>query len=130
MLGHFYSASGTVVHGDSRGRRIGIPTANLDIWPELLTPASGVYATWAVFGDHRLPAVTNIGVRPTFEQQAVASRIETHLLDFDEDLYFHDLTLEFVERLRSEQRFDSIQALIEQIHSDIDRARKVLLHAA
>jgi riboflavin kinase / FMN adenylyltransferase len=130
LLGRYYATSGEIVHGDGRGKGIGIPTANQEVWPELLLPATGVYATWALLGDRRLPSVTNIGFRPTFENQPVLPRIETHLLDFEEDLYTHSLKLEYVERLRPEQRFSSIQALLDQIHVDIGRAREVLLHAS
>jgi riboflavin kinase/FMN adenylyltransferase len=71
-------------------------------------------------------AVTNIGVRPTFENLPVSPRIEAHLLDFDDDIYERQIGLEFVARLRDEQRFPDIQSLIQQIHTDIQRAREIL----
>lgn len=125
-LGRYYQIAGEVVHGDGRGHGLGIPTANLTIPPGRLLPAVGVYAGWARVGDQRLKAVTNIGYRPTFEPQAVEARVETHLIDFDQDLYGRTVQLEFVTRLRGEQRFASISALLAQIEADIQAAREVL----
>lgn len=126
LLGRWYRLSGRVVHGDGRGHTIGIPTANLSIWPERVVPSLGVYATLASIHNHRVPAVTNIGLRPTFETNPVLPRIESHLLDYSEDLYDMELQLDFVKFLRSEQRFSSPTALIDQIHQDILNAREVL----
>jgi riboflavin kinase/FMN adenylyltransferase len=125
-LGRWYAVQGSVVPGDGRGRTIGIPTANLDVWHERLLPANGVYATFARLNGVNYPSVTNIGVRPTFEAQAPAPRVETHVLDFQQDLYGANLRLDFVQFLRSEQRFPSIQELIDQIQTDIHYAREVL----
>jgi riboflavin kinase/FMN adenylyltransferase len=125
-LGRWYAVQGSVVPGDGRGRTIGIPTANLDIWHERLLPANGVYATFARLNGVNYPSVTNIGVRPTFEIQAPVPRVETHVLDFQQDLYGTNLRLEFVQFLRAEQRFSSIQGLVDQIHADIQHAREVL----
>lgn len=130
LLGRPYALSGDIVRGDGRGHGLGIPTANLSVWQERIVPAVGVYATWAIIDGERHAAVTNIGVRPTFENEPVFARIETHLLDFDRDLYGQKLQLEFIEYLRREQRFPSIQALLDQIHQDIARTREVLEHAA
>lgn len=130
LLGRPYALSGDIVRGDGRGHGLGIPTANLSVWQERIVPAVGVYATWAMIDGERHAAVTNIGVRPTFENEPVFARIETHLLDFDRDLYGQKLQLEFIEYLRREQRFPSIQALLDQIHQDIARTREVLEHAA
>jgi riboflavin kinase/FMN adenylyltransferase len=126
MLGHTYSIPGEVVAGDGRGRTIGIPTANLDIWPERLLPATGVYACWAWVGTTRVPAVTNVGVRPTFTPGETVQHVEAHLLDFKQDLYGRVLRLDFVERLRGEQRFASVDALLDQIKADIHLARGLL----
>ena len=123
LLGRNYTVPGEVVPGDGRGRQIGIPTANLAVWPERMLPASGVYAGWAWVNGTRWPSVTNIGTRPTFEAQAVPVRLETHLLDFHQDLYGRAISVEFVDRLRDEQRFQSVDALIDQIHADIQKAR-------
>jgi len=126
LLGRNYTISGKVVQGDGRGRGLGIPTANLQVWPLKLLPASGVYATWTWLGEQRIPSITNVGVRPTFENQPVAPRVETHILNFDQDIYGSELRLEFLSFLRSEQRFTSIQALMDQIQKDIRKAQEIL----
>ncbi|MGI9649352.1 MAG: bifunctional riboflavin kinase/FAD synthetase [Acidimicrobiia bacterium] len=124
LLGRPFSRTGRVVAGDHRGAEIGFPTANLEIRPALVIPGRGVYAAFAQVANDRLPAVVNIGVRPTFD--GVRQVVEAHLLDFSGDLYGSDLTLEFVERLRPEQRFDSVAALVEQIGADVESARALL----
>ena len=130
MLGRHYAVPGEVVRGDGRGRTIGFPTANLAVWPKRMLPAAGVYACFAeVEDDGRYAAVANIGVRPTFERQPVAPRVEAHLLDFRGDLYGRRLRLHFVARLRPERRFPSPQALAEQIARDIAAARRLLRRA-
>src|SRR5450759_5208810 len=125
-LGRRSAVEGKVVPGDGRGRTIGIPTANLEIWGELLLPARGVYATLAHIGSIEIPSVTNIGIRPTFENQSPQPRVETHLLNFNRDLYGTILQLEFIDFLRPEQRFPSVQALVGQIQTDIKHAREVI----
>ena len=126
LLGRPYRLSGKVVHGDGRGRTIGIPTANLALPAERVVPKSGVYVCLAQVEQVAFPAVTNIGVRPTFENQPVLPQVETHLLDYNQDLYGKHIDLDFVERLRDEQRFASIESLVNQIQSDINRARDIL----
>lgn len=124
LLGRPYQLAGTVVHGDKRGRTIGVPTANLATSRELL-PKVGVYATRALLEDGSVfPSVTNIGLRPTFEGQEV--RIETHLLDFAGDLYGQRLRLDVVARVRDETRFHGVAELVEQIRRDIAAARRIL----
>ncbi|MBI4926607.1 MAG: hypothetical protein HY835_02500, partial [Anaerolineae bacterium] len=125
QLGRFYSVEGPVVHGDGRGSKIGFPTANLDLWEHKLLPANGVYACWAIVEGKRHPAVTNVGVRPTFGNHAPL-RVETHLPGAASELYSKTMRLEFVEQLRSELRFASVQELIDQIHADIRKALEVL----
>jgi len=125
MLGHPYLVKGTVIPGDKRGHTLGIPTANLDIWQEKALPKTGVYACLADVDGRKWLAVTNIGVRPTFENLSVKPRMETHLLDFDKDIYNHEISLSFHARLRDEMRFDSIDHLTAQIKSDIQRAREL-----
>lgn len=125
-LGHPYALSGPVIRGDGRGRTIGIPTANVDVPLEKVAPANGVYACWALAGGEKRKAVVNIGVRPTFTEGQVAPRVEAHLLDYDADLYEQVLVLEFVERLRGEQKFPSIDALVTQIKADIGKAGDIL----
>lgn len=129
-LGRPFALPGTVVRGAGRGAQLGIPTANLKIWEERAYPARGVYACWAELDGRRWPAVTNVGLRPTFEDQLERPVVEAHLLDYSSSeptgFYDRELTLYFVERLRDEQRFDGPQALIKQIERDIDRARELL----
>lgn len=126
LLGRPFAVSGQVVSGDGRGSTIGIPTANLELWAERAIPKAGVYVSQATVNGEVRGAVTNVGVRPTFETQPVPPRVETHLLDFKGNLYGEQMHLTFLRRLRDEQRFPDIQALVEQIHSDIHTARQAL----
>lgn len=126
LLGRPFFLSGKVIQGDGRGRSLGIPTANLDILPERAVPLHGVYVCRAIVNQQRYGAVVNVGVRPTFESEPVAPRVEAHLLDFDADLYQETLALEFLDRLRDERRFSSKYALVEQIQQDILKARQIL----
>ncbi len=130
LLGRYYALSGLVVHGDGRGRHIGIPTANLAIAPNRLIPANGVYATWAWLDGERWPSATNIGVRPTVSGAQPTRTVETHIIGLRRDLYYQYLRLEFVERLRDEQRFESLDALVAQIRQDIRRAAALLAEEA
>jgi riboflavin kinase/FMN adenylyltransferase len=122
LLGRPFTLSGVVVEGAKRGRTIGIPTANLSVSDEHAVPAVGVYACRA----NGRPAVTNIGFRPTFNSSAPALTIETHVLDFDGDLYGQTVTLEFIARLRPEMKFAGVEALVAQIRQDIENARLIL----
>ena len=126
LLGRPYQIRGRVVHGDGRGKTIGVPTANLNIWSERLLPKSGVYVCQAEVEGSVWGAVTNIGIRPTFEDQAPERHVEAHLLDFDRDLYGEEMKLSFLLRLRDEQRFPNVGALIAQIQEDIARGRSFL----
>ncbi len=127
LLGRPYAVSGEVIRGDGRGHLIGIPTANLQTPPEQLLPAEGVYACLARWQGRTLRAVTNVGVRPTFHSPNSAKPLaETHLLDFEGDLYGHSLELLFIRRLRNEQRFNDAAALVSQIRRDIREARRTL----
>ncbi len=123
-LGRFYAVSGLVVHGDHRGRTIGFPTANVETWDEQVVPANGVYACFVTLDSQRYNAVTNIGQRPTFN--GTGTRVEAHLLDFDRDIYGQELSVEFVARLRGEQRFSGIEALVAQIRVDSEQGRAIL----
>jgi riboflavin kinase/FMN adenylyltransferase len=109
-----------VTRGDARGRELGFPTANIVPDEALACPGHGVYACLA---DGR-PAAVSIGVRPTFKTGR-GELIEAYLLDFDGDLYGRPLTLEFLERLRGERRFDSAESLIEQMHRDVEQTRGI-----
>ena len=125
MLGYRYTISGTVIHGLQNGRKMGFPTANLGPYCEFMQiPADGVYAALATVDGERWPAMLNIGFRPTFEGKA--RTIEAHILDFDRDIYFHELTLEFVEFLRPERRFSSPQELAAQLEADRNKVRQTL----
>lgn len=124
QLGRLYQVDGEVVDGAHRGRTIGFPTANLDVPAERLLPGNGVYATWATVDGRHHASVTNIGVRPSFDNGQ--RTVETHLLDFQDDLYGQHLILEFVARLRPEMRFPGIDALREQIALDAAAARDIL----
>jgi riboflavin kinase/FMN adenylyltransferase len=126
FLGRPFALPGKVVRGVGRGRSIGIPTANLEIWPKRAVPAPGVYVCVAWLGERKWPAVTNIGVRPTFEDELLAPVVESHFLDYDgEDFYGQNIRLEFLTRLRDEQRFPNVDALTTQIQQDISEARKI-----
>jgi riboflavin kinase/FMN adenylyltransferase len=125
FLGRPYSLSGEVVPGDGRGRTIGIPTANLSVWAERALPEAGVYVCRARTGGRSWGAVTNVGVRPTFETQPVSPRVEAHLFDFEGDLYSENLQLDFLAWIRAEQRFPTVQALVEQINLDITHGKEM-----
>ncbi len=125
LLGRRYSLHGPVVVGFKRGRTIGFPTANVAIGNDRAIPAPGVYATIAHLSSGPTVSVTNIGVRPTFDDGGGLS-IECHIMDFDDDIYGADLRVEFVERLRGERKFDGIDALIAQIGRDRDAAQELL----
>lgn len=127
LLGGAYTLTGRVVHGDGRGHTINIPTANLELPADKLVPKNGVYACRAWLGNQEWLAVSNIGTRPTFTSGEQVSHVETHLLDFHQQVYGQEMRLEFVERLRDEQRFPSVEALVTQIQADISLARRLLI---
>ena len=126
LLGRNYALSGPVIHGDGRGHRINIPTANIGYPLEKLLPPRGIYACLARLGADRYAAAVNIGVNPTFTPNKRTVSVEAHLLDFNRDLYGQELKLEFVERLREEIKFNSVDALLTQIHADISKTREIL----
>jgi riboflavin kinase/FMN adenylyltransferase len=109
---------GEVVTGDARGRDLGMPTANIVPDPRFVVPGHGVYAAWA----HGHPAAVNVGVRPTFGSGR-GLLVESYLLDFEGDLYGQTLRVAFVERMRGERRFDSVDALVEQMRQDVEEVR-------
>ena len=121
LLGRPFALRGPVVRGDERGRTIGFPTANIAVAPDLALPAYGVYVTRATLGDVAYLSVTNIGERPTFGERRVT--VETHLLDFEGDCYERELRIELLHRLRGEQRFEGVDALVAQIGSDVEATR-------
>jgi len=124
MLGRPYEVRGVVVHGDERGQLIGFPTANVEVPNKVCLPADGVYAGVFVHPDgdtHR--CAINLGRRPTFYAHADHSLLEAHLLDFDGDLYGEKARVQFSRFLRSERKFDGIDALVNQLKHDIEHAR-------
>lgn len=127
LLGRPYRVSGEVVLGDGRGKSLGIPTANLSVWAERAIPKAGVYVCQAGVNGRVWGAVTNVGVRPTFENQPVQPRVESHIFDFDQDIYGQQVQLDFLAHLRDEVRFPNPQALVEQIHQDIHQARQYFI---
>lgn len=126
LLGHPYSLHGPVVHGDGRGRKLGFPTANIDYPPEKILPANGVYACRVRVNGSAYAAAANVGIRPQFYGSANRPLAEAYILDFDRDIYDHDLRIDFVARLRDEQKFPSVDALIERMHEDVDQTRRLL----
>ena len=121
LLGHPYSIDGTVEAGDRRGRQIGFPTANLSTQNELIPP-NGVYAAIVRLDAVIYPAVTNVGVRPTFGDTP-KTMVEAHLIDLTRDMYGQTLRLGFIQRMRDERRFDSVDLLTAQIAADVAKAR-------
>jgi riboflavin kinase/FMN adenylyltransferase len=127
-LGRPYSLHGIIVKGKQLGRTINFPTANMQIWDEQLMPGNGVYATWAWLGDgqnrRKFKAATNVGTRPTVNGKSII--VEAHLLDFDEDIYGEEMRLEFINRVRSEMKFDGLESLKAQIQADVEQIRAML----
>lgn len=124
LVGRRFSIKGQVVSGDRRGAKLGFPTANLRIEPEQALPSDGVYATMVYIDSRPLPAVTNIGVRPTFG--GGKRFVETHVLDYSGNLLGQQLKVEFLERIREERHFATVEDLKAQIARDIEKARKII----
>jgi len=120
-------AAPRVCRGDRRGRDLGFPTANLAVSPDAALPSDGVYAAWAVVAGARHAAATSVGIRPTFGGSPGDGRtVEAFLLGFKGDLYGKKMRLEFVERLRDEEKFPSAEALVRQMTRDVEAARRAL----
>jgi riboflavin kinase/FMN adenylyltransferase len=134
FLGGPFLFEGEVVQGDKRGRELGMPTANFVPDDALITPGHGVYAAWVHLDPGReqladpaaggYPAAVNVGVRPTFATGR-GLLVEAHLIGFEGDLYGDTLRIAFLERLRGERAFDSVEALVEQMLRDVERAREI-----
>jgi len=124
LFGRLFRLNGQVVSGDRRGRVLGFPTANLELKPEQALPSDGVYATIAHVGHELMPSVTNIGVRPTFGGSE--RLVETCLLDYQGELIGQKLTIDLVDKLRDERRFDTVEELKAQIGRDVEQARQIL----
>jgi riboflavin kinase/FMN adenylyltransferase len=121
LLGRAFALRGPVVRGAERGRTIGFPTANIAVAPDLALPPFGVYVTRAFLGESSYESVTNIGKRPTFDENRPT--IEVHLFGFDGDCYEQEMRIDVLHRLRDEQRFDGVPALVAQIKRDVSNAR-------
>ena len=124
LLGRHFQISGTVIHGDKRGRELGFPTANLSINNDLLLPGDGIFAAWAHINGKRYMSATSIGIRPTF---GLSERlVEAYILDFSGDLYGQNIDLKFVERIRGQEAFANIESLIHQVNEDVTNTRAIL----
>ena len=124
LMGHYFYLRGKVITSDRRGRVLGFPTANLDIKPQQALPGNGIYATIAQVDSKQFPAATNVGIRPTFGKGE--KTVETHLLNYKGDLYGKDIRVEFVQKLRNEQRFPSSEELKAQIEKDVREVEAIL----
>ncbi len=124
LLERLFSLKGRVISGAGRGLKLGFPTANLEVDSKQALPPEGVYATWAYVDNEIRPSMTSIGRRPTFDGNKLT--IETYILDYRGNLYGRELRIDFVERLREEKRFDSVEGLKRQIAEDIERGRAIL----
>lgn len=124
LLGHDYVLRGTVIHGRGVGRKLGFPTGNIELHPDLLPPRYGVYAAWLRTGAGVWPAAINIGVRPTFGLTRPV--VEFNILDFSGDLYDAEVELSLVEFIRAERAFGTAAALTDQIARDVARVKEIL----
>ena len=124
MLGRLYERGGKVTHGAARAREMGVPTANMKSSPDLVMPAHGIYATWAKLPDGRiLPSGTYIGDNPTFERGQFS--FEVHISDFGEDLYGQYVSVEFIDFIRPDEAFDTVEGLEQQIQADVQRINHI-----
>jgi len=127
ILGRVHEVRGTVVEGDRRGRELGFPTANVAVPEEICLPAAGIYAgTFRGTDGVERPAAISLGHRPTFYTDQAYLLLEAYLLDFSGDLYGQAASVGFVERIRAEQRFDSVEALVAAMQRDVEAARRLL----
>jgi riboflavin kinase/FMN adenylyltransferase len=136
-LGRPHRVEGVVVHGDRRGRELGFPTANVSTPPFTALPADGVYAGWFAIaptgvgapgaggtGERRLPAAISVGTNPTFSGRE--RTVEAYVLDVDEDFYGFEVAVDFSHRLRGQERYDDVEALVTQMNADVARTRELL----
>lgn len=124
LMGRPFSLQGQVSSGAGRGLELGFPTANIEVDPRQALPADGVYATWAHFDNNTHQSVTNIGRRPTFDGHE--RTVETYIIDYRGDLYGHQMKIDIVERLRSEQRFNNVEELKKQMAEDVKQGVAIL----
>ncbi|HXV94085.1 MAG TPA: bifunctional riboflavin kinase/FAD synthetase [Pseudonocardia sp.] len=123
-LGRPHRVEGVVVHGDRRGRELGFPTANVATPPHTALPGDGVYAGRFVIGGRELPAAISVGTNPTFSGRV--RTLEAYVLDVDEDFYGHEVGVDFVHHLRGQERYDGVEALVEQMRRDVARTRELV----
>ncbi|MFD1735862.1 bifunctional riboflavin kinase/FAD synthetase [Bacillus salitolerans] len=123
LLGRNYKIKGTIIHGEKRGRTIGFPTANIKMEEQYLLPKLGVYVVKLKVRDTWYEGVCNIGLKPTFHDDLKEVSIEVHLLEFSDTIYDQKVELEFIARIRDEQKFGNIQELIDRIHRDVSEAK-------
>jgi len=128
LLGRNFMLKGKVVKGDGIGHTLGFPTANILSEKNIIIPNDGIYATWAYINDgistRKMKSATSIGVRPTFGKEI--RTVESYILDYEEDLYGQSMTLEFIDKIRDEIRYESINLLTDQMHVDVRDIRKIL----
>ena len=124
FLGRSFCIEGSVAKGFQNGRKMGIPTANLEYAPDIVLPKNGVYAGITHVNGAKLKSVINIGNNPTFNADKIT--IESHILDFDQDIYGQNIRIEFIKRLRGDIKFNGIEKLKTQINKDIENARRIL----
>jgi len=124
LMGRYFYLEGKVITSEKRGRVLGFPTANLDIKPQQALPENGIYATIAQVEGGHFPSATNVGIRPTFGTGE--EMVETHLLNYKGNLYGKDMRVEFVQKLRDEERFSSSEELKTQIEKDIREVEAIL----
>ncbi|OLM30377.1 Riboflavin kinase / FMN adenylyltransferase [Pseudonocardia sp. Ae717_Ps2] len=126
-LGRWHRVDGVIVHGHKRGRDLGYPTANVATPPHTAIPADGVYAGWFRIGDRRLMGAISVGTNPTFSGRV--RTVEVYVLDVDENFYGHEVSVEFVERLRGQEHYDGVEALVAQMGRDVETCREILTAA-
>lgn len=126
-LGRWHRVDGVIVHGHKRGRDLGYPTANVASPPHTAIPADGVYAGWFRIGDRRLMGAVSVGTNPTFSGRV--RTVEVYVIDVDENFYGHEVGVEFVERLRGQEHYDGIEALVAQMGRDVATCREILTAA-
>jgi len=124
LIGRPFSLRGKVIVGTGRGRQLGFPTANLELDPEQALPADGIYATWAYVDNNAHKSVTNVGTRPTFNGKE--RTVEVYAMDYDGDLYGHEVKIDIVEYLRGEKKFGDAEALKKQIAEDVKQGIAIL----
>ena len=124
LMGHYFYLRGKVITSDKRGRALGFPTANLDIEPQQALPGNGIYATITQVNSKRFPSATNVGTRPTFGEGK--KMVETHLIQYKGDLYGKEIRVEFVQKVRDEQRFPSAEELKIQMEKDVQEVEAIL----